>query len=53
MIRVKEPTIVQSKWIWEIHRDGKFMMRGKASSEPEAWRLGKDAEKHFKLKDSK
>jgi len=46
-VKVKSPTMILSRWIWEVYRNEVFLIRGKASSEPEAWRLGKDAEKHF------
>ena len=43
-IRIKSPTLLCEDFKWSSVIDGKYM-GGKAATEPEAWRLAKDAQK--------
>jgi len=45
-IKISEPNMLHKHWKWDVSGD-EGHMKGKANSEPEAWRLAKDAEKHL------
>ncbi len=44
-----EPNLISNYWHWEVSIDSKAL-KGKAATEPEAWRLIRDAEKYLERK---
>ncbi len=51
-IKIDRPNFIIKYWVWTVTGAEGFA-KGKAATEPEAWRLAKDAEKLLKTRFTK